>query len=101
MIEKFLGARVLLGAYLANSLVSAATTVYVHRKIGFHKVQQRGRFSNSNGNATLFFVSLFTAISPGYRMYAGKGLLTTIFFYYLTSFYYLLFFTNHFTDPNK
>lgn len=101
LIEKFLGARVLLTAYFTNCLVSAATTVGVHRQIGFHKVQQRGRFSNSNGNATLFFTSLFTAIAPGYRMFAGKSMMTTMFFYYLTTMYYMLFFTNHFTDPSR
>ena len=39
LIERYLGARWLLFAYLANCAVSAATTTYVHRKIGFHKVQ--------------------------------------------------------------
>ena len=101
LIERFLGARVLIASYLANCAVSAATTVAVHRQIGFHKVQQRGRFSNSNGNATLFFTSLFTSLAPGYRIYAGKSMLGTMFFYYLTSMYFLLFFTNHFMDTTK
>lgn len=31
LIERYAGAKVLLGAYLANCLVSGATTVYHHR----------------------------------------------------------------------
>ena len=99
LIEKYLGAGVLVGSYLANCVVSAATTCVVHRQIGFHKVQQRGRVSNMNGNATLFFTTMFTAIAPSYRMFAGKHMATTFFFYYITGIYYLLFFTNHVTDP--
>ena len=38
LIEKFLGARYLLGAYLANSVVSAGTTALYHRQIGFKRV---------------------------------------------------------------
>ena len=101
LIERYLGYRVLIGSYIANCLVSAATTVYVHRQIGFHKVQQRGRISNSNGNATLFLSCLFGSFAPGYRIHRGKHLATTIFFYYLVGAYLLLYFTSHLTDAKS
>jgi hypothetical protein len=44
---------------------------------------------------TLFLTSLFAAVAPQYRIYAGKSMATTVFFYYLTIFYGLLFFTQH------
>ena len=39
LIERILGPTALLGAYLLNCTVSAATTTLVHRQIGFKKVQ--------------------------------------------------------------
>ena len=39
LIERFLGPSVVLGGYLLNCAVSAATTTVVHRQIGFKKVQ--------------------------------------------------------------
>ena len=38
LIERGMGFRFLLAAYLANCLLSAATTVVYHRLIGFKKV---------------------------------------------------------------
>ena len=38
LIESFAGSGVLLGAYLLNCRVSAATTPMVHRQLGYHKV---------------------------------------------------------------
>jgi len=39
LVERFCGPAVLLGAYLINCVVSAATTTITHRKIGFLKAQ--------------------------------------------------------------
>ena len=100
LIERHLGSRVLLASYLFNCAVSAATTVMVHRQIGYHKVQQRGRISNSNGNATLFLTCLFGSFAPGYKIVRGKYMATTVFFYYLVGSYLMLFFTSHLTDPS-
>ena len=38
LIERGMGSRFLLAAYLANCLLAAGTTVVVHRQIGFRKV---------------------------------------------------------------
>ena len=95
LLERSLGPRFLIGAYLLNCGVSALTTAIYHRQIGFKKVQQRGRVANSNGNITLFLTTLFATMAPSYRIYGGKSMATTIFFYYLTLFYCLLFFTRH------
>ena len=91
LIERFLGPGVVLGGYLLNCAVSAATTTVVHRQIGFKKVQQRGRFSNTNGNMTLFFTSLFTTLAPNYYLYAGQYV--KVGFLYILAFYGILFFT--------
>ena len=76
LLERYIGGRTLLLCYLANCLASAATTVLVHRKIGFHKVNQRGRMSNTNGNTTLFFSIMFATLIPQYMMMSGKSILT-------------------------
>ena len=39
IIEKAMGSRVLIGAYLMNCTVSALTTAFYHRQIGFKAVQ--------------------------------------------------------------
>ena len=91
LIERILGPSALLGAYLLNCAVSAATTTFVHRQIGFKKVQQRGRFSNTNGTMTLFLTSMFTAMAPSYTLYQGQYL--KIGFLYILAFYGVLFFT--------
>ena len=101
LLERYLGGRTLLLCYLANCAVSAATTVYIHRQIGFLKVQQRGRMSNSNGNTTLFFSTMFSTLAPQYMMLSGKSILTQFPFYMLAATYFLLFFSNHITDPTK
>eukprot|EP00354_Favella_ehrenbergii_P010490 CAMPEP_0170457324 /NCGR_PEP_ID=MMETSP0123-20130129/4656_1 /TAXON_ID=182087 /ORGANISM="Favella ehrenbergii, Strain Fehren 1" /LENGTH=148 /DNA_ID=CAMNT_0010721083 /DNA_START=264 /DNA_END=710 /DNA_ORIENTATION=- len=95
LVERICGPGALLGAYLLNCAVSAATTTAVHRQIGFHKVQQRGRLSNTNGNMALFLVSLFTGMAPEYKLYAGSYL--TVTFLYILAFYAVLFFTEHST----
>jgi hypothetical protein len=95
LIERFLGFRYLLGAYVLNSFVSAGTTALYHREIGFKKVQQRGRIANNNGNSALFLSTLFATFLPQYRIYGGKHMATTLFFYYLPIFYCMLFFTKH------
>jgi hypothetical protein len=38
--------------------------------------------SNNNGNISLFMTSLFTALAPNFRIYAG-GKYTTIYFWHL------------------
>lgn len=38
LIERHLGAKVLIGGFLLNALVSAASTVFWHRQIGFREV---------------------------------------------------------------
>ena len=63
--------------------------------MGFHKVQQRGRFSNTNGNITLFLASVFTAMAPEYKLYHGAYLKVT--FLYILALYGILFFTEHMT----
>ena len=98
LIEGFFGAPTLIGVYLANCAISAATTTLVHRQIGFHKVLQRGRISNSNGNMTLLLASLFTCAAPAYMISQGRSQLRSIPFFYMTIFYFLLFFTNHVMD---
>ena len=60
LIERVCGPAALLLGYLLNCGVSAAATTAVHRQIGYHKVQQRGRLSNTNGNMTLFMVIRMT-----------------------------------------
>ena len=93
LVERHLGPGILIGTYLANCLVSAATTTAVHRKIGYHKVMQRGRMSNTNGNFTLLLTTLFTAVAPNYAIYKGGGMATSFYFYYILAFYGMLFFT--------
>ena len=93
MVERFCGPGAMIAAYLLNCSVSAATTTIAHRQMGFHKVQQRGRFSNTNGNMTLFLASVFTAMAPEYKLYAGQYL--SITFMYVLAFYGILFFTQH------
>ena len=93
LIERSCGPAALIGAYLLNCAVSAGVTTAVHRQIGFQKVQQRGRFSNTNGNMTLFLTSIFTAIAPSYALYHGQYLKIT--FLYVLAFYGVLFFTEH------
>jgi len=39
LIERFMGAKTLIISYLMNCAVSAATTAFYHRQIGFRKVQ--------------------------------------------------------------
>lgn len=95
LIERFLGARYLLGAYLLNSVVAAATTALYHRQIGFRKVQQRGKIANNNGNSALFLSTLFATFLPQYTIYGGKYMATTLFFYYIPLMYCMLFFTTH------
>ena len=97
LIERHLGPAVLLGAYLTNCLVSAGTTTAVHRQIGYHRVLQRGRMANDNGNITLFLTTLFSVAAPNYAIYKGGSFATSFFFYYLLAFYGLLFFTQHLT----
>ena len=63
--------------------------------MGFHKVQQRGRFANTNGNISLFLVSLFTGLAPNYKIYSGRYL--SVHFFYILAFYGVLFFMNHMT----
>ena len=95
LIERYVGRRFLIGAYLLNCAVSAITTSLYHRQIGFKKVQQRGRIANSNGNITLYLVSMFSFMAPHYRMYVGKTMARSMYFYYLMIFYGVLFFTTH------
>ena len=90
LIERMCGPAALIGAYLFNCGLSAATTTAVHRQIGYHKVQQRGRLGNTNGNTTLFLTSLFTAMAPEYKLYQGSFL--NITFLYIVAFYAVLFF---------
>ena len=91
LIERYLGPAAIIGCYLMNCVVSAGATTAMHRHLGFHKVNQRGRISNTNGNATLFFASMFSAMAPGYNMYSGSYL--KIGFMYVLAFYGILFFT--------
>jgi hypothetical protein len=49
---------------------------------------------NNNGNATLFFLSLFTALAPGYPIRQGKHMATTIYFGYLLALYGVAYFTS-------
>ena len=95
LVERHLGPGILIGTYLANCLISAATTATAHRKIGYRKVMQRGRISNTNGNFTLFLTTFFTGLAPSYAIYQGRSMASTFFFYYLLVFYGLLFFTQH------
>jgi len=44
---------------------------------------------------TLFLVSLFTAISPNYKLYTGQYL--SVNFFYILAFYCVLFFMEHMT----
>jgi len=101
LVERYLGARTLLLSYFANCLASAATTVYVHRQIGFHKVNQRGRMSNTNGNTSLFLSMMFTTLVPGYMMMSGKSVMSQLPFGILAASYFLLFFSNHLSDPTR
>ena len=100
LIERKFGSKVLMGAYLLNCGASALSTAYVHRKIGYHEVQRRGRFSNTNGNQALYLVSFFTACSPDYRLYYGKYMATNIYFGYVLAAYLMLFFTQHLITGN-
>ena len=93
LVERVCGPGALMLAYLLNCGVSAATTTAYHRQIGFHKVQQRGRLSNTNGNMTLFLASLFTAMAPEYKLYNGSYVKIT--FLFILAFYGVLFFTEH------
>ena len=93
MVERFCGPGPMIAAYLVNCGVSAAATTIAHRQLGFHKVQQRGRFSNTNGNMTLLLTAMFTSMAPGYKIYAGQYL--SITFLYVLAFYGILFFTEH------
>ena len=95
IIEKSMGSRVLIVAYLMNCTVSALTTAFYHRQIGFKAVQQRGRIANNNGNAALFLSTLFAMVAPQYRVIAGKTMARSFFFYYIPVFYGILFFTKH------
>ena len=88
-----MGSRVLIGAYLLNCTVSALTTAFYHRQIGFRAVQQRGRIANNNGNSALFLSTLFAIVAPQYRVIAGKSMARSFFFYYIPVFYGILFFT--------
>ena len=47
---------------------------------------------------TLFLAMLFGALSPGYKLYAGKTIATTFQFYMVPSLYALLFFTQHLSE---
>lgn len=49
--------------------------------------------SNTNGNMGLFLVSVFTAMSPAYKLYSGSWI--TIPFAYVLAFYGVLFFMEH------
>ena len=69
LVETIFGSKVLLSAYLLNCAASALTTVITHRQIGFHKVQQRGRFSNTNGNSALFLTTMFFTVLPHFKMH--------------------------------
>ena len=101
LIERKFGSKVLMGAYLLNCTASALTTTVVHRKIGYHEVQRRGRFSNTNGNLALYLVSLFTTCKPDYRLYYGKYMATNIYFGYLMAAYLVLYFTTHLVSGVK
>ena len=97
LVERHLGPAILIGTYLLNCLVSAATTTAVHRQIGYHRVLQRGRMANENGNFTLLLTTMFSVAAPNYAIYKGGSFATSFFFYYLLAFYGLLFFTQHLT----
>lgn len=100
LVERFCGPSGLAAAYLLNCCVSAATTVAAHRQIGYHKVQQRGRLSNTNGNMTLFLMSLFAAMAPSYKIF--QSVYFSVPFYFIPVSYCVLFFMDHSpVNPNQ
>ena len=62
------------------------------RQIGYKEVRRRGRMTNNNGNATLFFASLFSALAPNYTLYQG-GALTTVYFWHISLAIGMMYFT--------
>ena len=95
-----MGARVLIGVYLLNCVVSALVTAFYHRQIGFRAVQQRGRNANNNGNAAFFLSTVFATVAPQYPVIAGKTMARSFFFYYIPVFYGILFFTKHISSTS-
>lgn len=93
LVERALGSRILLGAYLVNCIVAASTTALYHRQIGFNNVRLRGQNANNNGNSALFMTALFTALVPHYKIKVGKTMARSLYFYYLLIMYGMLFFT--------
>ena len=49
--------------------------------------------ANNNGNATLFFSSLFTFLAPNYKIVNGKNLATSFYFSYILIGLCILYFT--------
>lgn len=95
LIERAVGPISLIGAFVGNSVVSLATTLLYHRKIGFKEVMKRGRMSNNNGNIVMYFSTLYAALLPNYYFYKGRSALTTIPFWFIMATYGILYFTNH------
>ena len=100
LIERHLGAHVLLGSYLLNCVTSAATQVVAQRHFGYAAYRRRGRHANFNGNSALFLVSLFAAAAPSYALRVGASPATTFYFYYIALAYGLIYFTE-FTTNNR
>lgn len=61
--------------------------------MGFVKSQRRGRMTNHNGNATLFFATFFSFLMPAYKIISGKSVATTMYFYFILAAYGMLYFT--------
>lgn len=64
--------------------------------------------TNHNGNATLFFASLFSFLLPNFKIVNGRSLITTVYFYFLLAGYSIVYFTklldlkgNVYTKPSN
>lgn len=100
LVERNLGVFYWGGAYLFNCSTSALSQIVYQRHIGYKEVQRRGRMSNNNGNLTLFFTSLFSAIAPHYRIFGG-GQLTTVYFWHILLAVMIIYFTGKsYTSPS-